>query len=155
MVLASSLTMAPLSFYHIQMIRSVVALLIAPLWVPLMVASHDLLLTFQHPDIHYLTVFPWIVFAVIGYGSTLLLGVPVLVFARWLGFSGWLVSGVIGFFIGAALWLGCRCLVSHCSRRRHSTSPTSGCGPGSIELVMAFRCDGCRRWRDLLADCAT
>jgi hypothetical protein len=29
-----------------------------------------------------------------------------LVFVRWLGFSDWCVAGVIGFFIGAALWAG-------------------------------------------------
>jgi hypothetical protein len=101
--------LALFSFDHIHMIRSVVALLIAPLCVPLVVASHDLLLTFQHrdhPNIHYLTVFPLIVFAVISYGSTFLLGVPMLVFVRWLGFSDWWAAGVIGFFIGAALWVG-------------------------------------------------
>jgi hypothetical protein len=68
--------LALFSFDHIHMIRSVVALLIAPLCVPLVVASHDLLLTFlhrDHPNIHYLTVFP---------------------------------PGVIGFFIGAVLWAG-------------------------------------------------
>jgi hypothetical protein len=59
------------------MIRSVVALLIAPLCVPLMVASHDLFLAFEHrdnPNVRYLTVFPLIV-AAISYGNTLLLGV--------------------------------------------------------------------------------
>jgi hypothetical protein len=89
------------------MIRSVVALLIAPLCVPLMVASHDLLLAFEHrdnPNVRYLTALPLFV-AAISYGSTLLLGVPMLVFARWLGLSGWWVSSVIGCFIGSALWL--------------------------------------------------
>lgn len=107
-VLAPGLTMAPLSFYHIHMIRTVVALLIAPLCMPLMVACHDLLWAFQHrdnPNIQYLTLFPLILLAIISYGSTLLVGIPMLVFLRWVGFSGWWVAGLIGFFIGAVLYL--------------------------------------------------
>jgi hypothetical protein len=90
------------------MIRFALALLIAPLLVPLVTAVDGLRLTLQHaghPDIHYLTVGVVLWWAMISYGSTLLLGVPMLVFVRWLGLSGWWVAGMIGFFIGAALWL--------------------------------------------------
>src|SRR5260221_7330704 len=89
------------------MTRFFIALLTALLCVPLVGASYDLLLTFQHrdhPEIQYLTVSSLIFYAVIGYGSTLLLGVPLLLFLRLLGLSGLWVAGVVGFFVGAVFW---------------------------------------------------
>jgi hypothetical protein len=90
------------------MTRLIAALLVAPLCVPLMVASHALLLTFQHrdhPEIHYLDAMSLAVWAVLSYGSTLLLGLPLLLFLRWLGLSGLWVAGVVGFFVGTLIWL--------------------------------------------------
>ncbi len=90
------------------MIRFFVALLVAPLFVPLVVASYDLLFTFQHsdhPDIQYFQVIPLVMCAVASYGTTLLLGVPVLLFLRLLGLSGLWVAGVVGLFVGTVFWL--------------------------------------------------
>jgi hypothetical protein len=89
------------------MVRFVVALLVAPLCVPLVVAAYGLILTFQHrdhPEIQYLAVFPLILVAVISYGGTLLLGVPLLLLLRLLGLSGLWVAGVVGVFVGAVFW---------------------------------------------------
>ncbi len=89
------------------MSRFFIALLTAPLCVPLLAGAHDILLTFQHrdhPEIQYLTVPSMTFYAVVSYGGTFLLGIPLLSFLRLLGLSGLRVAGVVGFFVGALLW---------------------------------------------------
>ena len=83
------------------MTRSTIAFLTAPLAVPLLLLP---LLLFVHLAPGWILA-ATIIAALVSYTGTLILGIPIYMALRACGLTHVWIAGVVGFAIGAAMWL--------------------------------------------------
>jgi hypothetical protein len=83
------------------MSRSVVAFLVAPLWVPLLVTPFCYPFVFPHAAQLHWVVIGAILSTIFSYGGTILLGVPIFSILRALNLTASWIAIAVGFVIGA------------------------------------------------------
>jgi hypothetical protein len=86
------------------MSRSVIAFLVAPLWVPLLVTPYCYLFVFPHAEQGRWVVISAILSAIFSYGGTVLLGVPIFSILRARNLTASWIAIAIGFVIGAVVF---------------------------------------------------